>query len=194
MSATGALFFIALISSVCAAAAAEVIFPDSEPAEEAVERGVEAESGALVASLRLRAIAGSPLYRDTKLYQRLELKGSPNLTFFGLLEKDAGEAAVADYQSFYGRWTSTPGREIVFGDLRPGFAHGLVFSRSPSRNGSAMPSIGKDSRHLGHRSSSENAAFRGTAVRLKGSGKNEFLFMAGVGRRDARRRTISRRQ
>jgi len=187
MSATCAPFFIALISSVCAAAAAEVTFPDSETAEETVERGVEAESGARVASMRLRAIAGSPFYRDTKLYQRLELRNSPDLTFFGLLEKDAGEAAVADYQSFYGRWTPTPGREIVLGDLRPGFARGLVFSRSPSRNGSAMPSIGRDSRHLGHRSSSENAAFRGAAVRIKVSGVNEFLFMAGVGRRDARR-------
>lgn len=105
---------------------------------------------------------------------------------FGLTEKDPGEDAVTDFITFHARWAVSSTREIVFGDLRPGFARGLVFSRSSGRSGSGMPSIRRDSRHLGHRSSSENAAFRGAVIRLGKRGGTELLLLAGLGRRDAR--------
>ena len=181
--------FILFLGSIHSAApqtpGADSTFPDQETAEETIDVPSPAQPGAS-AALRIRAIAGSPLYRDTKLYQRLEVHPSPDLTLFGLTEKDPGEVAVADFVTFHARWSASSTRDFVFGDLRPGFARGLVFSRSPGRDGSGMPSIRRDSRYLGHRSSSENAAFRGAATRIGRSGGTELLLLAGLGRRDAR--------
>ena len=181
--------FMLFLGSIHAAApqtpGADSTFPDQETAEETIEVPSPAQPGASVA-LRIRAIAGSPLYRDTKLYQRLEVHPSPDLTLFGLTEKDPGEVAVADFVTFHARWSASSSYDFALGDLRPGFARGLVFSRSPGRDGSGMPSIRRDSRYLGHRSSSENAAFRGAAVRLGRPGGTELLLLAGLDRRDAR--------
>ena len=189
-----------------AVAAAAILAPLSlavptaaDPSPEEEDAGALAfEEGAGAASLasRLADLAASgwsarwrlqsrePGYRQARIYQRLEWKAPGGPALYALAEKDPGEGSWRDFASVYVS-ADLAGFEAVAGDLRPGFAQGLVFSRHGWRGGAAMPRPRRDSRATGYRSSAENHSLRGLSLRRRGPGF-EAAASAGAIRLDAR--------
>ena len=137
-------------------------------------------------ALRWRLQGSSLRSRQSRIYQRLEWRWRPGREVYLVAEKDPGESRLADFLAFYMRWKSS-GRplEFVVGNLRPGFARGVVFSRSRDRGGIPSIRLGGDSERIGNRSSAENPGLRGLAVRYRG--KNfAGVVLGGRMRLDAR--------
>ena len=138
---------------------------NAEAAEEALAEGRTIGSMAVRLRLRTRSLRVG----QARLYQRLEWQPTPNLGAFLLTERDPGERQWVDFWSAHLRWERGP-VAVVAGDLRPGFAQGLVFSRASGRGGVPPASPRRDSQSLGYRSTGENAALRGLCLRLQRSG------------------------
>ena len=129
--------------------------------------------------------------RDLRLYQRLEGRAFRS-SFFLLTEKDPGEVAWNDFTALYATHTRPDSSlQIALGDLRPGFAQGLVLARAPARGGVPALSRRRDSPRLGHRSSGEFPTLRGLALRWNSAGGTAIL-LAGRNRLDARLDTLGR--
>ena len=133
---------------------------------------------------RWRLQGREPGYREARVYQRLEWKAPGGAALYALAEKDPGERSWRDFASAYVA-ADLAGVEAVAGDLRPGFAQGLVFSRHGWRGGAAMAGPRRDSRATGYRSAAENHSVRGLSLRRRRSGF-EAAVLAGVIRFDAR--------
>ena len=135
-------------------------------------------------SARWRLQSREPGYRQARFYQRLEWKADGGPALYALAEKDPGERSWRDFASAYVS-ADLAGFEAVAGDLRPGFAQGLVFTRHGWRGGAAMPRPRRDSRATGYRSSAENHSLRGLSLRRRRPG---FEAAAAIGaiRFDAR--------
>ncbi len=144
-----------------------------------------ADLTALGWSARWRLQNREPGYRQARMYQRLEWKAPDGPALYALAEKDPGERSWRDFASAYVS-ANLAGFEAVAGDLRPGFAQGLVFSRHGGRGGAAaMPRPRRDSRATGYRSSAENHSLRGLSLRRRWPGI-EAAASAGAIRFDAR--------
>lgn len=120
-------------------------------------------------------------WRGLQWYQRGEWQRE-NQQVFVLTERDAGES-WRDFYTFYYRRTGRLG-ELVVGDVRAGFAGGLVFGRGRGGGVPARLSLG-DSKNLGYRSATENGAVRGGAWRHK-KGRWQWSLLAGRAVLDAR--------
>ena len=191
------------IAAVAAAAILSVAFlavptaADGSPEEEDADALVF-EEGAGAASLasRLADLSASgwsgrwrlqgrePGYRQARVYQRLEWEAPGGPALYALAEKDPGERSWRDFASAHAS-AELAGFEAVAGDLRPGFAQGLVFSRHGWRGGAAMPRPRRDTRATGYRSSAENHSVRGLSLRRRRPGF-EAAVLAGFIRFDAR--------
>ena len=190
---------------VAAVAAAAILSPAflAVPvgADESPEGDVEAlsfEEGAGAASLasrladltasgwsgRWRLQGREPGYRPARVYQRLEWKPPGGPALYALAEKDPGERSWRDFASAYAS-AELAGFEAVAGDLRPGFAQGLVFSRHGWRGGAAMPRPRRDTSATGYRSSAENHSVRGLSLRRRRPGFEAAVLAGGI-RFDAR--------
>jgi hypothetical protein len=125
-------------------------------------------------------------WQPMRFYQRLSAVFAKDWRLWLLTEKDPGERLWNDYTSFYMEH-SLPrlGIRVTAGDLRPGFAQGLVWGRSPVFGGMALPQRRRDSRNLGKRSSAESGAIRGLAWRWQ-RGKWRTVWLVGQGRWDGR--------
>ena len=135
------------------------------------------------AAVRWRVRGAEMAWEQWQLYQRVEVAPVRGQAFFGLAERDRGEANWSDFRAFYYA-VQRRQSEWVVGDLRPGTGAGLVFGRS--RRGSIAPRMpAGDSRRLGYRSSGENHALRGAAWRYQGRTWSGML-LGGWTHRDGR--------
>ena len=133
-----------------------------------LESSLADRPGAQRWALRWRLQGASLRPRRMRVYQRLEWQWGPGREVYLITEKDPGESRLADFAAFYLQWKSVSRPlELVAGDLRPGFAQGMVFSRGRDRGG--IPSLGLrgDSARIGHRSSAEDQTLRGVALRYR---------------------------
>ncbi len=136
--------------------------------------------------LRIRLQGPFEGLNETRVYQRLEWRLGRGRKAFLLTEKDPGEKRWADFAAFYLQWQGRASPLQVFaGDVRPGFAQGLVFGRSSRRRSPLSATLRDDSKYIGYRSSAENQALRGLALRYGGRGF-EAVAVGGRARRDAR--------
>lgn len=137
-------------------------------------------------SLRWRAKGAEAAADRLQLYQRLEWKLGTGTEFHLLTERDPGESRWADFASFYLQWRSrSRPMYLVFGDLRPGWASGLVCGRGSGRGGVPLSHPGVDRARVGYRSSGENGSLRGIAWRYERSGVSGMA-IGGQAWRDAR--------
>ena len=121
-----------------------------------------------------------------QLYQRATWQWGAGREFYLATERDPGERSWADFAAFYAHWGEPRDPlEVVVGDLRPGWATGLVCGRTISRGGLPMANPGPDSERLGYRASGENQALRGLALRFR-RGRLTGTAIVGLARRDAR--------
>ena len=117
--------------------------------------GIGAEQAAMIALRSRFRVTAAGLH----MYNRVEMhRGS----WRGMLlsERDPGEPNPVDFVAFYVERRGDRSR-FVAGDLRPGFAQGLIYGRSTRR--SRFLFLSDDSGHLGYRATAENAALRGLA-------------------------------
>ena len=161
------------------------------------------EAGALESSLadrrrpqwltmRLRLQGASLRPRQVRIYQRFEWRWGPGREAYLVAEKDPGESRLTDFLAFYMRWKNSGlPLEFVVGNLRPGFARGVVFSRARDRGGIPSIRLGGDSERIGHRSSAENPGLRGLAVRYRGENLSGVV-LGGRMRLDAREDEMGR--
>ena len=132
-------------------------------------------------ALRLRVQGRGSFPADPRVYQRLEWRNS-DVRLFVLTERDPGESRWADHVSAHLKLGYDEHR-LVIGDLRPGFAQGLLFARSTRR--SVTTSIRRDSEFLGYRSAGENHSLRGVALRSR-RGSLDGTLLIGRAWRDGR--------
>ena len=140
--------------------------------------------GKLALRWRLR---GAALEIDKlQIYQRVEWQLEEGREIFLLTERDPGEVRWVDFAAFYLKWKreGLP-VDLVLGDLRPGWGTGLVFGRSSGRGGLLLPHPGADSGRIEYRSSGENHALRGVALRYR-RGRVSGMAIGGQAWRDAR--------
>ena len=128
----------------------------------------------------------SAAYGRSRLYQRLDWELGEGKGIYVLAEKDPGESRWDDFTTFHLRW-GRPGLpvELVVGDLKPGFGQGLLFGRYASRGGVPAAAGRRESQRIGYRSSGENGALRGVALRYRGRG-SEAVGLLAVASLDAR--------
>ena len=190
------------IAAVAAAAFLSPAFPavpiaaDESPEGDAEALAFEEGAGAASLASRLADLSASgwsgrwrlqgrePGYRQARVYQRLEWEAPGGPSLYALAEKDPGERSWRDFASAHAS-AELAGFEAVAGDLRPGFAQGLVFSRHGRRGGAAMPGPRRDTGATGYRSSAENHSVRGLSLRRRRPGF-EAAVLAGFIRFDAR--------
>ncbi|NOZ60235.1 MAG: helix-hairpin-helix domain-containing protein [Calditrichaeota bacterium] len=120
-----------------------------------------------------RKIQQSQGYRDgsyypspEKIYNRIIINGGEKIRAGGLLEKDAGEKNLADFQSYFLEYSPRPAWKIVLGNYLLEFAQGLVFWNPYARYKSSNPiySAKKRGRLIRpYRLVDENASLRGIA-------------------------------
>ncbi len=118
-------------------------------------------------------------------YSRVSWRGSDGQELFLVTERDPAEARLDDYVTVYAT-VAPPGRgwSMTAGDVRPGWATGLVLGRS--RGPSGVPSHpGQDADVVGWRSTAENQSVRGLALRGQGT-RARWAVLLGQGRWDAR--------
>ena len=148
-----------------------------------LERRLDDGVGLGEMSVRWRMRGAEGNWRRLQIYQRVDWKPRAGQVLFALAERDPGEVDWRDFSSFYYR-IKGKGSEVVVGDIRPGFAAGLLFGRG--RRGGIVASISADDgARLGYRSSGENEALRGAVWRY-GRGRWQGVLLAGRARRDAR--------
>jgi hypothetical protein len=143
----------------------------------ALESALDDERGPSTYSARWRVRGWDGL----QWYQRGEWQRD-NQEVFVLVERDVGES-WRDFNAFYYRRTGQMG-EVVVGDIRAGFAAGLVFGRGRSGGVPARFSL-RDSKRLGYRSTAENGAVRG-AVWRHSTKHWQWTVLAGRAALDAR--------
>ena len=137
-------------------------------------------------ALRWRLQTDSAAYVRFRLYQRLDWQLGEGRGIYLLAEKDPGERHWDDFTSFHLRWRSSAlPLDLVAGDLKPGFGQGLLFGRYASRGGVPTAAARRESQRIGYRSSSENGALRGVALRYNGRG-SEAVGLLAVASLDAR--------
>jgi hypothetical protein len=112
--------------------------------------------------------------------------------FYLVTERDPGESHWADYAAAYAHLASkgTPWSATV-GDLRPGWASGLLLGRTAGLTGGSLPHPPRDSDIVGSRSAGENQSLRGLALRWQRS-RLTVVTVVGQARRDARLDTMGR--
>lgn len=172
------LWLLILLSPV-ARADEFVVEEDVEYLEQRLDDG----GGLGELAVRWRVRGAERDWQRLQLYQRVEWAPREGQVFFALTERDPGEGDWRDFSSYYYRLKGKAG-EVVVGDLRPGFAAGMVFGRG-GRGGMAAGVSADDSARLGYRSSGENQALRGGVWRL-GKGRWQGVLLAGQARRDGR--------
>ncbi len=96
-------------------------------------------------------------------------------------ERDPGERQWNDHLVGYLQWQSRT-RQLVVGDLRPGFAQGLLFGRGSGRGRGRAH---REATAIGTRSSAESRSIRGVVLRQKGAHWSWVALIAGL-RWDAR--------
>ena len=133
---------------------------DAEAAEGALDEG--RAIGRVAARLRLQT--RSLQVGRARLYERIEWQPSPQLEAFLLAERDPGERQWLDFWSAYLRYERGSTVAVV-GDVRPGFAQGLLFSWGAGGGGVPSASLRGDSQSIGYRSTGENASIRGLCWR-----------------------------
>ncbi len=143
---------------------------DAEPLdEEAAAELEEALADALVAaawSTRVRVRGASADPHELALCGRVLGQIGSRAEVWLLSERDAGEPGWSDFRAGYLHLRAGSGpADIVIGDLLPGWGAGLVCARSASMGALPLELPRADSRLLGFRSTSENRAIRGLAVR-----------------------------
>ena len=142
-----------------------------------LESALDDEGGPSTYSARWRVRGWDGL----QWYQRGEWQRG-NQQVFVLTERDAGES-WRDFYTFYYRRTGRIG-EVVVGDIRAGFAGGLIFGRGRSGGVPTRLSL-RDSKNLGYRSTTENGAVRG-AIWRHGTERWQWSVLAGRAALDAR--------
>jgi hypothetical protein len=167
-----------------AVAGAEAAVEDADAAalEEAL---ADAEDGGAKLALRTRIRQRSSSPDEVSLYRRLEWTLPSGSQLHIVADRDPGEPDWHDFVALYARWQMSDAVEAHVGDLRPGFAQGIVFSRGSGRGGTVSPSARRDSKSLGYRATGENQALRGASVRLRHRDFSATL-ITGQLQRDAR--------
>ncbi|NKB67970.1 MAG: hypothetical protein GKR89_12995 [Candidatus Latescibacteria bacterium] len=191
----GRYLYIAFLSLLCGATAAAAQDLDNfPPGEDAAHlEAIQADRPSphqWHARWRLqRPVAGTDAMR---FYQRLEWTAPVRLRLFLLTEKDPHEPAWNDFTALHAIYNRPDsGLQIALGDLRPGFAQGLVMARAPRRGGIPTLTLRRDSPQLGHRSSSEFPTLRGLGLRRQ-TPKGTLVLWLGRNRLDARLDTMGR--
>ena len=101
-------------------------------------------------------------FKSSRFYQRTELSSGQDIDVLILSEKDPIEDSPTDFAAGYIEIKDKFDLDkIVLGNLRPGFAQGLIFSRWQSVLTTSESVKRKDSTSVGYRSSFENGALRG---------------------------------
>ena len=136
-------------------------------------------------TLRMRWRQRSTSRDQASVYRRVQWATPSGHQFHILAERDAGEPDWHDFVALYGRLRLPGATEVHVGDLRPGFAQGIVFSRGGRRGGTVSPRRRGDSDLVGYRAAGENQALRGASVRARYRDFDATLIAGGV-RRDAR--------
>lgn len=124
-------------------------------------------------------------------YSRVSWRGPDGQELFLVTERDPAEARLDDYVTVYVA-VAPPGRgwSLTGGDVRPGWATGLVLGRN--RGPSGVPSHpGQDADVVGWRSTAENQSVRGLALRGQGR-RVRWAALLGQGRWDARLDSLGR--
>ncbi len=132
-------------------------------------------------------VRGAVLERDAlNLYQRLVWQRDEHLETGILIQRDPGEPNWADFVALYIRGRSQRRKvDWVAGDLLPGWGQGLVCARSVGMGSLPLRLRASDSELMEYRSSRENRAIRGIAVRRQ-SGRWSWSLLAGRSARDGR--------
>ncbi len=165
--------FFCLLAIECAVAQ-EVDEPEEGAAlEDALDD--EERRAAFRVRWRVRGWDGVQWYQRGEWLQK-------NQQFFVLVERDAGES-WRDFSALYYRRTGRLG-EVVVGDVRAGFAGGLVFGRGRSGGVATRLSL-RDNKSLGYRSTVENGAVRGVVWRHEKE-RWQWTLLAGRAALDAR--------
>ena len=140
-------------------------------------------------ALRWRLQGSSLRPRQTRIYQRLEWRWGPGREAYLIAEKDPGESRLADFLAFYMRWKSS-GRplEFVVGNLRPGFARGVVFGRARDPWRDSIYPFGR--RQRADRPSLQRR--ESGLARIGAALSRQELCRSGTGRTDAARRPRGR--
>ena len=140
--------------------------------------------GASTWSTRWRYQSRAAGYRAARIYQRIEWSAPGGGSLFALVEKDPGERDLSDFASFHAQ-TRMAAVNFVVGELRPGFAQGLVFSRRTPRGGSQLVQARTDNSRIGYRSTGENHSIRGIAASVQVA-STDLTAIVGELRFDAR--------
>ena len=153
----------------------------------ALEEMLADAEGAHELALRLRLRQRSMDLDQLAVYRRAQWTSPAGTQFLHVVaERDAGEPDWHDFVAVHGSWRLSADLQSHFGDLRPGFAQGIVFSRSGRRgSGSPSPAMRGDSDLLGYRASGENHSLRGLGLRVRRH-RLAVTLLAGELRRDAR--------
>jgi len=144
----------------------------------------DTEQGIGELAVRTRVRQRSASVNQVSLYRRARWTLPSGHQFHVVAERDAGEPDWHDFVALYGRWQLSEAVQVHVGDLRPGFAQGLVFSRGSGRGGTVTPLRRSDSDAIGYRASGENQALRGVSLRLHHRRIVSTLIAASL-RRDA---------
>lgn len=184
MRTVGVLASLLVLASVVSAQEGDGL---TEEADEAVlENELADRDLPQVASARWRLKGPGPTADRLNLYQRLTWQRADGLEICLLTERDPGEPGWADFSAGYA--TLTPAERplsVTLGDLRPGWASGLVFGRAAGPGGALLAHPSRDGEVVGYRSSGENQALRGMALRWQ-LRRLRAALIAGQARRDAR--------
>ena len=86
-------------------------------------------------ALRTRVRQRSTSLNQASLYRRARWTFPSGSQLHVVAERDAEEPDWHDFVAVYARWQLSESVQAHVGDLRPGFAQGLVFSRGAGRGG-----------------------------------------------------------
>ena len=95
----------------------------------------DSEQGIGELAVRTRVRQRSASVNQVSLYRRARWTLPSGHQFHVVAERDVGEPDWHDFVALYGRWQLSEAVQLHVGDLRPGFAQGLVFSRGSGRGG-----------------------------------------------------------
>lgn len=135
-------------------------------------------------SCRIRGV--EPTVDAVNVYERLVWHPDGNTECSVLAERDPGERRWTDFSALY-LHHRIPQRRLdwVVGDLLPGWGMGLICARSAGMGSLPLAAPAADSKRIEYRSTSENRAVRGIALRRRSSDW-QWTVLAGRARRDGR--------
>lgn len=167
---TGCFFGAAMLVCALVGAQEEIDFAEENDGDrlESILADLRQAQGL---ALRWRVRGAEWDREQMQFYRRVEWQWGKEREFYLVTERDPGERRWADFAALYLKWRM-PERplEWVGGDLLPGWGSGLICGRAAGRGGLPLDYPGRDSERIGYRSSGENRALRGVALRGRRGG------------------------